>query len=140
MLNTKVVDVWSAPIVNRPGGLLQKLQGLAEAGVDLEILDAHRLRENPDRGVVFLAPLTNESQIRAAKLLGFERSSLVHLRLSCPDEPGKGYLIMQAIAAQGVNLASAIGTKVRDELIMYLAFDVAADAERAKLPRLDRVP
>ncbi|MGD0460928.1 MAG: amino acid-binding protein [Tepidisphaeraceae bacterium] len=139
MLNTKVVDVWSAPIPNRPRGLSEKLEGLAKADADLEILDAHRLQENPDRGVVLLAPLTSESQIRAAKQLGFERSSLVHLRVSCPDEPGKGYLIIQAIAAQGINLASVVAAGVRNELLMYLAFDSTADAERAKRV-LDHVP
>jgi len=89
--------------------------------------------------VVLLAPLTSESQIRAAKQLGFERSSLVHLRVSCPDEPGKGYLIIQAIAAQGINLASVVAAGVRNELLMYLAFDSTADAERAKRV-LDHVP
>ena len=139
MLSTKVVDVWSAPIPNRPGGLLEKLEGLAKAGADLEILDARRSRENPDQGVTFLAPLTSEGQIRAAKQLGFERSGLVHLRVSCPDEPGKGYLIVRAISAQGINLAGVVATGIRDELIMYLAFDTAADAERAKQV-LNRVP
>ena len=57
MLSTKIVDVWSASIPNRPGGLLEKLEGLAKAGADLEILDARRSRENPDQGVTFLAPL-----------------------------------------------------------------------------------
>ena len=139
MLSTKIVDVWSAPVPNRPGGLLEKLEGLAKAGADLEILDARRSRENPDQGVTFLAPLTSEAQISAAKRLGFERSGLVHLRVSCPDEPGKGYLIVRAISAQGINLAGVVGTSIRDELIMYLAFDIAADAERAKHV-LNRVP
>jgi prephenate dehydratase len=139
MLSTKVVDLWSAPVPNRPGGLLEKLEGLAKAGADLEILDAHRLQENPDQGVAFLAPLTGEGQIRAAKQLGFERSGLVHLRVSCPDEPGKGYLIIRAISAQGINLASVVATSIRDELIMYLSFDTAADAERARQV-LDRLP
>ena len=71
--------------------------------------------------------------------MGFERSGLVHLRVSCPDEPGKGYLIVRAISAQGINLAGVVGTGIRDELIMYLAFDTAADAERAKQV-LNRVP
>lgn len=139
MLSTRVVDVWSAPVANRPGGLLEKLEGLAKAGADLEILDARRSRENPDQGVTFLAPLTGEAQISAAKQLGFERSGLVHVRVSCPDEPGKGYLIVRAISAQGINLAGVVATGIRDELVMYLAFDTAADAERARQV-LDRVP
>jgi len=139
MLSARVVDVWSAPVPNRPGGLLEKLEGLAKAGADLEILDARRSHANPEQGVTFLAPLTGEAQIRAAKQLGFERSSLVHLRVSCPDEAGKGYLIVRAITAQGINLAGVVASGIRDELIMYLAFDTAADAERAKQV-LDRVP
>ena len=63
----------------------------------------------------------------------------MHVRVSCPDEPGKGYLIVRAISAQGINLAGVVGTGIRDELIMYLAFDTAADAERAKQV-LNRVP
>jgi prephenate dehydratase len=139
MLNTKVVDLWSASIPNRPGELLEKLEGLAKADADLEILDVHRSPEDPDRGVVFLAPLTGELQIRAARQLGFERSGLGHLRVSCPDEAGKGYLIIQAIAAQGINLANVIGTSIRNELVMYLTFDSTADAQRA-VHVLDRVP
>jgi hypothetical protein len=71
--------------------------------------------------------------------LGFERSGLGHLRVSCPDEAGKGYLIIQAIAAQGINLANVIGTSIRNELVMYLTFDSTADAQRA-VHVLDRVP
>jgi len=139
MLNTKVVEVWSATIPNRPSGLSEKLEGLAKAGADLEILDARRLAERPDLGVALLAPLTGESQVRAARQLGFEPSSLVYLRVSCPDEPGKGYLIIQALAAHGINLGSVVGTGIRNELVMYLALDSAADAERARRV-LDHIP
>jgi prephenate dehydratase len=139
VLSTKVVDIWSAPVANRPGGVLEKLEGLAKAGADLEILNARRSQVNPDQGVLHLAPLTNESQVSAAKQLGFERSGLVHLRVACPDEPGKAYLIVRAISAQGINLAGVVGASIRDELVMYLAFDTAADAERAK-QALSRVP
>jgi prephenate dehydratase len=139
MLHTEVVDVWVATVANRPGALLEKLEGLAKAGADLEIIDARRSRANPNRGVVFLAPLNGQTQLNAAKQLDFERSAQVHLRLSCPDEPGKAYLIVQAIAAQNINLASVVCTVIRDELVMYLAFESAADAQRAQR-LLERVP
>ena len=132
MLDSKIVDVWMASISDHPGGLLEKVEGLAKTGADLEIMNAWRSAHKPGHGLVLLSPLADESQIVAAKKLGFERSNLVYVRLSCANEPGKGYAIIQAISAQSINIASAMGAKIGHEFVMYLAFDTAADAEKAR--------
>ena len=52
------VDVWAATIEDRPGGLAEKLEVLAEAGADLEFVIARRASESPGTGVVFMAPIS----------------------------------------------------------------------------------
>jgi prephenate dehydratase len=132
VLNSKIVDVWSALVADQPGGLLVKLEGLAKTGADLEIIDSHRSSKNPGQSILLVAPLTTEFQINAAKQIGFERSATVNLRVSCADEPGKGYLIIHTIAQHGVNIAAVVGMAIRRELVIYLAFDNRADAEKAQ--------
>ena len=52
------VDVWAAPIPDRPGGLAQLLSTLRDAGANLRSIIARRAREAPGKGVVFVTPLT----------------------------------------------------------------------------------
>jgi hypothetical protein len=125
-------DVWAASIVDRAGGLAEKLTALAEAGAQLEFVISRRAPDTPGTGVVFLNPLKGAAQLKAAKKAGFEKTPSLHsLRIEGPDKPGLGALLTQALAAAGINLrglsAAAIGTRC----VMYVALDSAADAAKA---------
>ncbi len=125
-------DVWAASIVDRAGGLAEKLAALAEAGAQLEFVISRRAPDTPGTGVVFLTPLKGAAQLKAAKKAGFEKTPSLHsLRIEGPDKPGLGAQLTQALAAAGINLrglsAAAMGTRC----VMYVALDTAADAAKA---------
>lgn len=131
MLRIAKVDTWVASIEDRPGGLLEKLEGLAKAGADLDFILSRRTHEKPGQGVVYVTPL-DDRQAAAAADLGFHRSQSLHtLRIDGPDEPGIGYLITRALAEAAINLRGMSATNMNDQFVMFLAFDSDADATRA---------
>ncbi len=126
------VDVWAGEIVDRVGGLAEKLDALAAAGASLEFVIARRAPEKPGTGVVFLAPLRGARQTRAAQQAGLHKTASLHsLRLEAPDRPGLGARITQALAAAGINLRGLSAAAVGRRCVVYFAFDTEADAKAA---------
>src|ERR1043165_6320408 len=123
------VDVWVAEIDDRPGGLADKLDGLAQAGATLEFVVSRRAPDKPGKGVVFLTPIRGAKQTRAANDAGFNTTSRVHsVRVSGPDRAGLRVKMTRALADAGINLrAAAIGR----QSVAYFAFDSAEDAVSA---------
>ncbi|PYM13219.1 MAG: amino acid-binding protein, partial [Verrucomicrobia bacterium] len=66
--------VWAASIEDRPGALADKLGALAKGGAKLDFVLARRAPESPGMGVVFVAPLKGERQMRAAIDAGFVKT------------------------------------------------------------------
>ncbi len=66
------VDVWAADIPNRPGTLAHVLDGLRNAGAQLEFLSARRVNARISR--VFVAPIKGAKQQRAASKVGLARA------------------------------------------------------------------
>ena len=60
------VDVWAAPIEDKPGGLADVLSILRDAGVDLQFIIARRAWNEPGKGVIFVTPLQGDGEIAAA--------------------------------------------------------------------------
>src|SRR4029453_5369659 len=83
------VDVWAATIPDRPGGLAEVLETLRDAGADLQLAIARRTPEGPGKGVVFVTPLQNDREIRAAAQVGFNVTHSLHsVRIMGGDRPG----------------------------------------------------
>lgn len=132
MLSVSNADVWAATCDDRPGGLNEKLEGLARAGANLEFVLARRLHEEPSKGVVFLTPLRSGAEEQAAAKLGFRKTlSIYSLRIEGPDEAGLGAKITRALAAANINLRGLSAARSGDQFIAYLAVDSAEDAQRA---------
>src|ERR1043166_3244602 len=113
------VDVWVAEIDDRPGGLADKLDGLAQAGTTLEFVVPRRAPDKPGKGVVFLTPIRGAKQTRAANDAGFNTTSRVHsVRVSGPDRAG-------------INLRGVSGAAIGRQSVAYFAFDSAEDAVSA---------
>jgi hypothetical protein len=126
------VDVWVGSIEDRPGSLSEKLQPLAEAGVNLEFVIARRAPENPCTSVVFLAPIQGATQARAAKKAGLGKAvSLRSLRVEGPDSKGLGAKITRVLADAGINLRGLSAAAVGKRSVVYIAFDSSADATKA---------
>lgn len=126
------VDVWAATIQDRPGGLAEVLATLREAGADLQTIIARRSPEEPGKGVVFVTPLQNDREIRAAAQVGFNATRVLHaVRVMGPDRPGVAAELTQALADGGINLRGFSASVIGKQFVAYVAVDSLNDADRA---------
>jgi len=128
---TRVV-VWAADIEDRPGGLADKLRALAKAGANLDFILARRAPESPGMGVVFVAPLKGEKQMKAASEAGFLKTEIMHaVRVDGTNRPGFGSEIAGALAAGGISLRGFSATAIGKRFVGYLALDGTDDSAKA---------
>src|SRR5919204_2564135 len=98
-------DVWMAVIDDRAGGAAEKLEALAKAGADLEVVLARRTPEHPGQGILFAGPIEGAKVTRAAQEAGFRHSDSIHgVRIEGGDKPGMGAKLARAIAESGVSM------------------------------------
>ena len=131
-LDVSRVDVWAASIEDRPGGLAEKLDALAKAGANLEFAIARRAPDKPGTGVVFVTPIKGARQGKAAKQAGFAKTaSLNGVRIAAADRPGLGAKLTKQLAEAAINLRGLSAATIGKRAIFHLAFDSAADANKA---------
>jgi len=130
--SVKKVEVWAGEIADRPGGLAEKIQSLSNAGANLEFLIARRAADKPGTGVVFVTPIKGAKQKTAAQGTGFATTDSLHsVRVDGPDKAGLGAKMTKVIADAGINLRGLSAAALGRRSVSYLAFDSAADADRA---------
>ncbi len=130
-LDISRVDVWAAGIKDRPGGLAEKLELLAQAGANLEFVIARRASK-PKTGVVFATPVKGLKKEKAARRAGFKKTkSLQGLRVAATDSPGLGAKLGRKLADANVNLRGFSGAAIGKRAVFYLAFDRPADVNKA---------
>jgi hypothetical protein len=126
------VDVWAGEIADRPGGLAGTLEGLQNAGVNLEFLVARRAPDKPGTGVVFVTPIKGAKQKSAAGVSGLQTTDSLHsLRVEGPDRPGLGTKMTRALADAGINVRGVSAAAIGRRAITYFAFDSSVDAATA---------
>jgi len=131
-LTVERVDIWAASITDEPGGLAQVLAGLRDAGADLDFVLARRAPDKPGTGVVFVTPLRNDAEIKAAESLGFKVTSKIHsLRIEGDNAPGAGAELTAKLAEGGINLRGLSAAAIGSKYILYIGLDAAEDAEKA---------
>jgi hypothetical protein len=131
-LDVKKAEVWAATIEDRPGGLAEKLNEIADAGANLEFIVSRRTPEKPGNGVVFVTPIKGAKQVKAAQSAGFQRSDSLHsVKIEGTDKPGLGAMLSNALADAGLNLRGLSGASFGKRFVGYLALDTAEDATRA---------
>ena len=131
-LRVERIDTWAAPIDDKPGGLANTLNTLANAGVNLEFLIARRAPEKPGRGVVFVTPIQGAAGIRAAREAGFAKTERLHtVRIEGPDKRGACARIAQALAEKGLNLRGLSAAALNKRFVCHIALDTTADAAKA---------
>jgi hypothetical protein len=131
-LKVTKAEVWSATLVDRAGGAADKLEALARAGADLELVFARRTPEQPGSGILFVSPVKGAKATRAAQEAGLAKTDTIHwVRIEGGDKPGLGAKTARALGNAAISFrglsAIAIGTK----FISYIALDSADDAARA---------
>jgi len=126
------VDVWAAPIPDRPGGLAEVLRALHDVEADLQCIIARRAPELSGKGVVFVTPLQGDREIAAAAQIGFNVSHKVHsIRVMGHDRPGIATDVAQTISDAGINLRGFTATVIGTQFVAFLALDTRGDADRA---------
>ena len=125
-------DVWAATIQDRPGGLAEVLDTLRDAGADLQFIIARRTPDKSATGVVFVTPLQNDREIRAAAQVGFNVTQSLHsVRIMGPDRPGIASELTQKLAAGEINLRGFSASVLGKQFVAYIAVDSLGDANKA---------
>ena len=124
-------DVWMAVIDDRAGGAAEKLEALAKAGADLEVVFARRTPEHAGQGILFAGPIEGAKVTRAAQEAGFKRSDTIHgVRIEGTDKPGMGAKIARAVAESGISMRGMNSMAIGKNFLSFLALDSAEDAAR----------
>jgi hypothetical protein len=126
------VHVWSGEVADQVGATASKLAFLAQAGANLEYVFTKRLADKPGRGVLYVAPVTGPSQVRAAREAGLTETftPVVH-RLEGDNQAGLAHRVTQQWAVAGISLQSLTMAVLADRFVGYVAFDSVDDANRA---------
>jgi hypothetical protein len=126
------VDVWAAPIQDRPGALAELLKTLHDAGADLQFVIARRAPEKPGTGVVFVTPLQGDREIRAASQVGFNvTQSLQSIRIMGLDKAGIVAQLTRALGESGINLRGLSASVIGSQFVAYVGVDSPADVIKA---------
>ena len=126
------VHVWSGEVADQVGATASKLAFLAQAGANLEYVFTKRLADKPGRGVLYVAPVTGPSQVRAAREAGLTETftPVVH-RLEGDNQAGLAHRVTQQWAVAGINLQGLTMAVLENRFVGYVAFDTVDDANRA---------
>ncbi len=131
-LTVENVDVWAAGVPDATGSLANVLTTLREVGADLELVIARRAAEKPGTGVVFIAPLRGDEEIKTAAMLGFNITNSVNaLRVQGDDEPGIAGKVTEKLADCGIPLRGLTTAVIGSRFIMYIGLDSAEDTTLA---------
>lgn len=126
------VDVWAAPIQDRPGSLAGLLKTLHKAGADLQFIIARRSPDKPGTGVVFVTPLQGDREIRAASQAGFNVTQSLHsIRIMGQDRAGIIAELTQALAEGGINLRGLAASVIGSQFVAYVGVDSLDDTNKA---------
>ena len=126
------VHVWACEVADDVGGAATKLAFLAQAGANLEFISTQRLLNKPGRGVLYVAPVTGPTQVRAAKSAGLaETDQPVVRRIEGDNEAGLAHQLTQQWALAGISLQGLTLAVLGSKFVGYAAFDTVGDANRA---------
>jgi hypothetical protein len=125
-------DVWMAVIDDRAGGAAEKLEALAKAGADLEVVFARRTPEHPGQGILFAGPIEGAKVKRAAEEAGFKRPESMHgIRIEGTDKPGLGSKIARTLADSGISFRGMQASVVGKNFLSFIVLDSDDDAAKA---------
>jgi len=126
------VHVWACEVTDQPGSTAAKLSFLAQAGANLEFISTQRLPNKPGFGILYVAPVTGPTQVRAARSASLsETDHPVVRRIEGDNEAGLGHRLTQQWELAGINLQGLTMAVLGNKFIGYAAFDSVADANRA---------
>jgi hypothetical protein len=126
------VHLWFCEVADQAGGVASKLAFLAQAGANLEYVYTKRLVDKPGAGVLYVAPVTGATQVRAARSAGLaETDEPVVRRIEGDNEAGLAHRLTQQWAIAGISFGSLTMAVLNNKFVGYASFDTVADANRA---------
>ena len=131
-LKVSKAEVWTAAIEDRTGGAADRIEPLTRAGADFEFVFARRTPEQPGRGLCMVAPVKGKKVVAAATATGFTRAlDITALRVEGSNKAGSAARMMRALADAGISFRGLSAAAVGKKFVGHVAFDNAAEAERA---------
>src|SRR5258707_8859568 len=126
------IDMWTTSVSDRGGGAADKLEALAKAGANLEMVFGRRTPESPGQGILFVSPVKGAKATKAAQDAGIAKSDSIHaVRIEGGDKPGLGAKIARALGNAGVSFRGLTAIASGKKFISYVALDSADDAAKA---------
>ena len=131
-LKASKAEVWAVSVDDRAGGVADKLEMLAKAGANFEMVFARRTPENPGRGMLFVTPVKGAKATRAAQEAGMGKpETIFSVRIEGGDKPGLGARIARELGNAGVSFRGISGIAIGKKFVSYIACDNADDQARA---------
>ena len=126
------VHLWACEVADQAGGVAGKLAFLAQAGANLEYIFTKRQADKPGTGVLYVAPVTGSTQVRAVAHAGLsETDNPVVRRIEGDNEAGLAHRLTQQWAIAGISFRGLTLAVVGNRFVGYAAFDTVGDANRA---------
>ncbi|MFN4259328.1 MAG: amino acid-binding ACT [Gemmataceae bacterium] len=126
------VHVWAGEVLDRAGGVAEKLALLAKADANLEFIFTRRSPDKPGMGILYVAPVTGPTQVRAARAAGLsETHDPVVLRVEGDNQTGLAHRLTQQWALAGISFQGLTMAVMKDKFVGFAAFDTVQDANRA---------
>jgi len=131
-LKATKAEVWAVSIDDRAGGVADKLDALAKAGANFEMVFARRTPENPGKGMLFVTPVKGAKATRAAHEAGMGTPPSIHsVRVEGTDQPGLGAKITRALGDAGISFRGISAIAIGRKFISYVACDSPEDQGKA---------
>ena len=125
-------EVWTAVIDDRAGGAADVLEKLASAKVNLEMVFARRMAEQPGKGLMIVGPIKGKKAEAAALAAGLSKTASMHgLRIEGGDKPGLGPKITRTLGKAGISFRGITAHAIGKKFVCNIALDSAEDAARA---------
>jgi hypothetical protein len=125
-------DVWTGTIDDRAGGAAAVLEKLAQAKINLEMVFARRLPEQPGYGMLVVGPIKGKKAAAAALAAGIAKTGVMHgVKVEGGDKPGLGARITRALGDAGISFRGISADAIGRKFVCNIALDSAEDADRA---------
>jgi hypothetical protein len=125
-------EVWIATIEDQAGGAAPVLEALAQSKINLEMVFARRLPEQPGKGMLIVGPIKGAKAQKAALAAGVAKTGAMHgVRVEGGDRPGLGAGITRALGDAGISFRGISAHAIGRKFVCNIALDTPEDAERA---------
>jgi hypothetical protein len=125
-------EVWIATIEDQAGGAAPVLEALAQSKINLEMVFARRLPEQPGKGMLIVGPIKGAKAQKAALAAGVAKTGAMHgVRVEGGHRPGLGAGITRALGDAGISFRGISAHAIGRKFVCNIALDTPEDAERA---------